>query len=226
MALLGFFMSEKSRTALAVAHANKFPTRLERRRGLTPLGAPGPCPACKARAGVACTTKAGSPTKKPHKQRGWPRSSERAIVLHPVFLSKNAKWTGLSSGNLVAGIRVQGMGRDRNNQASLNALIAYAPTLVPAHWADRSFCLVVEHETPSEGASYTLNLAYGCSDARTSQVVKNRLVVGKAGVRTRLAFTLDPTAFSQDELSRFTLEVERQSKHPIVICGAWLEVRS
>jgi hypothetical protein len=144
------------------------------------------------------------------------------VLLHPVIMGEHLRWWAHeNSGMLIGGVEVNSTGDFRDSE---NARLCYLPTPVPRSWEERDFNLVIEYECEHEKARFAFIVHYGCGDPSELHVGSSKLQRGKLGGKQRLAFALDRHFIVRNELFRATIEVHRESPHPVLIYGAWLEI--
>ena len=143
------------------------------------------------------------------------------VMLTPVMFTPNAGWYSGNGQGLCWGLRLAGTSNDQGNR---DALVAYAPVLVPRVWDGRDFVVVVEHETESKLARYGMRLSYGCADPSEFVAIQTRPIEGHPGKRVKMRFTLDGDKLLRGELLRVAMRVDRHTDSPLFIYGAWLEL--
>ena len=136
------------------------------------------------------------------------------------MFTENAKWYSGNGAGLCWGLRLAGT----NPGGVRDAVVSYAPVLVPKIWDGREFALVVEHETDDKQVRYSMRVSYGCADPSEFKALQTRPIEGQPEKRIRLRFALDGKRLIRNQLLRIALRVDRHTEHPLLIYGAWLEL--
>lgn len=154
-------------------------------------------------------------------------------VMHPVVLGSGVEWWSHDQ-ILVGGLKVDGP----VGASPAHALIGYAPTPIPRSWGEREFVVALEYEVgsgqvdktphvekPALSPRFKFRIFYGCGDPSEIHLGETAFLLGHSGKKDRLRFRLDESHIQRNELFRATIDVVRDSQDPVLVYGAWLELR-
>lgn len=126
-------------------------------------------------------------------------------------------------GLLLGGIKVNGAPLDASDPGH-ESRIGYLPAPIPRSWGEEDFHVVIEYEAEDKEARFRLRVYYGCGDPSELHVGESQTLEGESQGKRRLYFKLDKAKLRCNELFRATVEVNRDTPHPILIYGVWLEL--
>jgi len=146
------------------------------------------------------------------------------VICVPVHLGDGIKWWSYDD-ILIGGIKVNGTPVKEKDGLG-HSVLGYLPIPIPRSWGEREFNVVVEYEAEDGEAKFKFKLFYGCGDPSELHLGESQVLTGKAGKKERIYFKLNPECLVRNELIRVSLDIARETPHPILIYGVWLELKS
>ncbi len=149
------------------------------------------------------------------------------VMLHPVALVGGPTWWSYDQ-VLIGGLKCNGPKHEDGGEITVThpakSKIGYMGTLIPQSWACEEFGVTLEYEADKPDARFKFRLFYGCGDPSEIKLAESKLFEGQTDGKQRMRFKLNPEHIARRELLRVTLEVVRETPHPVFVYGAWLDV--